>query len=310
VGAIRICLLGQFRLELGGDPIRELDPHKAEELLCYLLLHRSQPHHREALASLFCDECSAAESKKRLRHILWRLQSLLSGDAKKADEALLSVDHDWIQLNPNCPLWLDVEMLERAAALVRDVAGEALSREQADVLSKVVTLYRGDLLAGWYEDWCLQERERLQNIYLELLDKLMGFCEARHQYDSGLAYGEQILRHDRASERTYQRLMRLHHRAGARGLAVKQYERCVAALREELDVGPSKRTATVYEQIRIDALPPAAVEPAPPAAAARRGESFQDLIDRLQGFEDALGRIQVEVLGEIRLLRQALKADI
>ena len=33
---------------------------------------------------------------------------------------------------------------------------------------------------------------------------------------------------------------------------MRQYEACVAALREELDVAPSERTTTLYEQIRLD----------------------------------------------------------
>lgn len=306
MGVIRVYLLGQFRLELGGQLIRALEPHKAEELLCYLLLNRDQPHHRETLADLACNECSSTESKKRFRHILWRLQSLLAGDGERAGEALLDVDNAWVQLNPACPLWLDVDVFERASKLVRDVEGEALSREQAYVLGKAAGLYRGDLLGGWYEDWCLWERERLQNMYLEVLDKLMGFCEAHGHYDSGLAYGEQILRHDRASERTYQRLMRLHHRAGARGLAAKQYERCAAALREVLGVAPSKRTVLVYEQILADALPPPAPAMEPQQEAALRDNSVNDLIDRLQGFEEVLGRVHLEVLGELRFLQQTL----
>ena len=72
---------------------------------------------------------------------------------------------------------------------------------------------------GWYEDWCLSEHERLQNMYLKMLDKLMGYCEAHGQVNSGLAYGEQVLRYDRASERTYQRMMRLY----AGGTAVWPY---------------------------------------------------------------------------------------
>ena len=38
------------------------------------------------------------------------------------------------------------------------------------------SVYRGDLLEGCYQDWCLFERERLQNAYLAMLDKLMVRC--------------------------------------------------------------------------------------------------------------------------------------
>ena len=35
------------------------------------------------------------------------------------------------------------------------------------------SVYDGDLFDGCYQDWCLLERERLQNVYLVLLDKEM-----------------------------------------------------------------------------------------------------------------------------------------
>jgi DNA-binding SARP family transcriptional activator len=277
----RICLLGPFRLELDGRVIQAFEPHKAEELLCYLLLRRGQPHHRETLADRLCGECASAQAKKCFRQILWRLQSLLDAEGRKEQDSLLRVDRGWVQINRDSGLWLDVDVFERASALVQDIPGERLTAEHVNVLRKAVNLYRGDLLVGWYEDWCLWERERLQNMYLEILDKLMGYCETHDQYDSGLAYGEKILLYDRASERTYQRLMRLYYQSGARGLAVRQYQRCVAALDRELGVKPSKRTMAVYEQIRSgDAVTvrPSGPSPITPTAVVR------ELLGHLQGF--------------------------
>src|SRR5438128_1039451 len=58
-------------------------------------------------------------------------------------------------------------------------------------------LYRGDLLEGWYSDWCLYERERLQHMYLAMLDKLMEYSESHQEYETGQTYGMRALRYDR-----------------------------------------------------------------------------------------------------------------
>src|SRR6185436_8118355 len=113
-----------------------------------------------------------------------------------------------------------------------------------------VEFYRGDLLEGCYQDWCLYERELLQNKYLPILDKLLGYCLVHQEFDAGQRYGGLILRYDRARERTHQLLMRLHFLAGDRTGALRQYERCVVALREELGVQPDRRTVALYEEIR------------------------------------------------------------
>jgi DNA-binding SARP family transcriptional activator len=121
-------------------------------------------------------------------------------------------------------------------------------------LQNAVDLYRGDLLEGWYQDWCLFERQRLLNMYLAMLDKLMGYCEAHQEYESGILYGMRILRYDQAQERTHRRLMRLHYLTGDRTAALRQYESCVAALKEDFGVGPARRTVALYEQIRSDQI--------------------------------------------------------
>ena len=127
---------------------------------------------------------------------------------------------------------------EQAFNLTRGTPGRQLDAQNVQILQNAVELYRGDLLEGWYQDWCLFERERLQNMYLTMLDKLIDYSEANELYEAGLAYGAHILRHDRARERTHRRLMRLHYLARDRTEALRQYERCVSSLDKELGVEP------------------------------------------------------------------------
>jgi DNA-binding SARP family transcriptional activator len=48
--------------------------------------------------------------------------------------------------------------------------------------------------------------------------------------------------------------MRLHYLAGDRSEALRQFKRCAAALRSELDVAPSARTIGLYREILADRL--------------------------------------------------------
>jgi DNA-binding SARP family transcriptional activator len=89
-------------------------------------------------------------------------------------------------------------------------------------------------------------------MYLNVLNKLMANAEAHDDLESGLLYGHAVLRYDRAHERTHRRLMRLHYLAGDRTAALRQYQQCVDALREELAVKPSRHTLMLFEQIKDD----------------------------------------------------------
>jgi len=229
-----------------------LGPRKSRALLAYLAVAGPRPHPRETLATLLWGDTSTSQSRKYLRKALWQLQSALRPFSSEAEAAMLAVDQDWIRLE-RCPhLRLDVAQFEEAFARAGDTPGHQLDAATAQKLEEAARLYSGDLLDGWYQDWCIYERERLQNMYLMLLDKLIGYCEATARYEAGLAYGATILKYDRARESTHRQVMRLHLLAGDRTSALRQYERCVSALREELDIGPDHRTTALYERVLAD----------------------------------------------------------
>jgi DNA-binding SARP family transcriptional activator len=136
---------------------------------------------------------------------------------------------------------------------------------------------------------------------------MMDFCESRRLYENGLAYGEQILRYDRARERTHRKLMRLFYLAGDRTAALRHYEKCVAALREELGVEPAKRTRLLYRQIEADQLD----EPAQPLAQAGQDAEQNDpllrVFNHLGAFQESLNRLQAQLSKDILAFQKEIK---
>lgn len=246
----RIHLFGRFRVEYDEEPVEGLGTFKVQELLSYLLIHRNRPRPREALAALLWGDMPTDKARKHLRQALWHLQTALKSRNAAAVDQILVVEDHWVQLNTRAEIWLDVAVLEDTFAAFKDKPGWALKADEKDELQRAVQVYEGELLEGSYQDWCLFERERLQNIYLAMLYKLMRYCEARNEYEAGQLFGTRILNYDRASERTHRRLMQLQYMAGDRTAALRQYERCVIALDEDLGVKPDKRTVQLYEKIR------------------------------------------------------------
>jgi DNA-binding SARP family transcriptional activator len=259
-------------------------------------------HPREALATVLWPDCDAV-SKKHLRQVLWQLQNAL-GEASRANSfPALCVDGEAIRINEAAFLRVDVELFEKAYQGARGVPSERMEAKQAKALQDAVLLYRGDLLEGCYQDWCLVERERLQNCYLAMLDKLILYCQKHQEYQQGIDYGERVLAFDRAHERSHQHLMRLHSLSGDRTAALRQYERCKTALREELGVKPSQQSTELYEEIRED-LP--APEGAQEPSANEQGSS-QTLL-QMQRLLTHIGEVQNELKKQIRSVQQAEKS--
>ncbi|MCI0521020.1 MAG: hypothetical protein L0Z70_12305 [Chloroflexi bacterium] len=293
--ALQIFLLGKLALCQRNQVANSIENSKAAELFCYLLLHRERPHPREMLATLLWKNQPAAQAKKYLRQALWHLQACLSG------LAALQVEDEWMQIRPQADLWLDVDILQAAYMQAQGTPGSQLSAAQAERLEQAAALYRGDLLEGWYQDWCLFERDRLQNEYLMMLDKLVSYYAARQEYEKGLAHGEAILKRDRAHERAHYQMMRLYMQAGNRTAALRQYERCAVALWEELGVQPSRKTQAMVELIRSgqaqerEATQPLRVEqgetPGAQSEVLLRLGQVAILLQEIHGLIDGKGRI-------------------
>lgn len=299
---IKICLFNKLSIEAEGRVIPKLEARKAEELLAYLLVQRNTPQTRERLSDiLWKGEVTPEQSKGYFRKALWQLQSILE---QYSVQDILKIDGEWLQINRQFGYWLDIAVFEEAFKNTYGINGSDLDKKRVQVIQSAVECYQGDLLEGWYQDWCTYERERLQHLYLSMLDKLMDYCETNEVYDGGLMYGEMILRYDHARENTHRRLMKLYYFSGDRTAALRQYERCTSALREELDVEPAHSTRLLKELIARDQLKN---ESQPIRADENKKDSLHRLSQRLITVQKDLRTIQMELAKNIQVIQKELQ---
>jgi DNA-binding SARP family transcriptional activator len=308
MSTLRIHIFGKFCVRRNEQVLDGFDARKVQELFCYLLLHRDHSLPRETLASILWPDTTTSQSKKNFRQALWQLQSALGSQIASANDRLLLVEPDWVKLNSEADLWLDVAVFEQVYNLVQKSPSQELNSSTAQLLQDTVQLYQGPLLEGWYQDWCLLERERLQSMHLAMLDKLMSYCEVQHDYETGLLYGMRIMCYDRARERTHRRMMRLYYLLGDRAEALRQYERCAVALEEELGISPSKSTIAIYKQIQADQLDeptnrPIEADSSPEVPAPQ----LLGVLGHLSHLQASLAELQNQVQQSIQMVEVALQ---
>ena len=161
---VSIRLLGNFSIASENCPAAEISPGKLQDLFCYLLIKHDRRMPRELIASAHWPESTTAHAKKYLRTALWHLRSELSANLGVADA--LQVDHGFVRLGTGSHIWLDVAEFERVFISMGRIPTECLDNGHLAMIKAAVDLYAGDLLPYIYHDWCLSERERLQNMYL------------------------------------------------------------------------------------------------------------------------------------------------
>jgi len=299
---LSIRLFGTMSLRQDETEVESLRLGKAAELFCFLLLRRDRPHARELLASMLWGDYTTEVSKKYLRQALWQLQTIFRDCIE--GPSLLLADRDSVQVKVAEGVSMDVDLFENACAQSLRVHHSQLTEPQTQALRSAVDLYRGDLLEGWYQEWCLIERERLQNMYLMILEKMMHYSEERHQFALGFEMGDRILRLDRAHEGAHQSLMRMQYAAGDRAAAIRQYQRCESALHEELGVRPTRRTRELLDQICSDNVQELSAEAnAKPAETAN--DSLHEVLPHLRRALRILSETQSRIEDAVQSIQQA-----
>lgn len=241
---LEIHLLGQFDIRFGGKPI-EIHSRPAQSLLAYLVLNAGVSHRRERLAGLIWPDSVEVKARSYLRQNLWRIRKALTAypiawrDYLRTDDISISFDE-------KSDYWLDADMvLER-----KDVDAWSV-----DELTQCVSVYRGELLPGFYDEWIYLERERLHAAHEHkmklLLDRLLG--EGR--WDDVLHWGEKWISLGFAPEAAYRAVMIAQASMGDTSSAIAVFNRCVENLERELGVEPSLRTQEIHEQLINGEIP-------------------------------------------------------
>jgi DNA-binding SARP family transcriptional activator len=220
-------MLGEFCLTYNGVRVTALSSSRLRTLLAYLILHRGAPQPRQPLAFLLWPDSTEAQARTNLRNLVHLLcQALPHGDCclRRQGQILL-----W---EPHVPYALDVAEFEAAV--------------KAGALQTAVELYRGDLVPECYGDWVAPERERLRQLYITALERLVQQTEDARDHRASLGYALRLVREDPLCEEHSRRLIRLQMLAGDRAAALRTYHTCATALSRELGVEPALATRQVY----------------------------------------------------------------
>lgn len=236
--ALSLTLLGGFGARSDSGPPITFARKKSQALLAYLALHLGQPQPRDKLAALLWGEASDQQARHSLRQALTALRQALAG----MTSSCLIEEGDAVTLDATAQV--DVTAFENL-----------VQRGTPEALETAIGLYRGDLLAGIgiaeapFEEWLLTERERLRELAVEALAKLLAHQNQAAMVEPAVRTALKLLALDPAQEAVHRTLMRLYTRQGRRGAALRQYQTCVTQLERELGVEPEPETRQLYREI-------------------------------------------------------------
>lgn len=261
---LQLYFLGPLGIRSGDRELLKPPTLKSQSLLAYLALHRDRSHSRGHLVGLFWGEQPEAKARRSLSTALWHIRRCLP------DPSILLSDSNTVQFDPQSDLWLDVEAFD-----------VQVSRHDPVSLQSAAALYRGDFLDGFFDDWILSERYRLEALFLEALALLMVAQELAGEYQSALGTALRLLSRDPLQEDAHRLAMRAYCQLGQRKAALDQYARCREILLDELGVEPAVESTALYQAIlegRFKVGPPSELLPLQTPKVEPVGRSPLDVI--------------------------------
>lgn len=237
MATLEIFFLGDYRILWNKTPLQPFPTKKARGVFAYLLSLQKRSISRTHLAGVFWPEFSEARAHRNLNTTLWRIRQVLPEGYIKSDCDMLRFDWDG-------DYWYDGEVFLDSCTHYDLSDPEELARVEA-----ALQLYRGDFLAGFYEDWALLEVEQYRLVYLNTLYNLIDFY-APSNLNRALDYGQRFLAVDPLREDVHRRVMDMLRKSGQLVAALNQYDTCRRVLESELGVEPSLETRRIFEQVR------------------------------------------------------------
>src|SRR3989440_12243185 len=191
---------------------------KAEALLLYLAVEGSM-HPRSKLAAFLWPDSTPHDARTALRNALALLRSLLPDlDASASPHSHLLSPRDLLGLDPQAPLELDLEVVQRAWKQTQGHSIVPAEPQRAALVAQcrqALALVRGPFLDGFwlgeespFDEWVLQEQQQWQ-VRLQLLcERLSAWQEAGFEPEQARAPLARRLALDAAPEEGRRRAMR------------------------------------------------------------------------------------------------------
>ncbi len=217
------------------SPVTRFRTQKTASLFAFLALRAGVPQPREELIERFWPESDLDTGRMSLRTALAAL--------RKDFGSALHADKVFVTLNSRTDL-------QRFHLAIRAARNETLTeQERIAALRDAVEAYGGPLLPGFYDDWILHERERLEIEYRACLTGVSRWHTSLGELPTALEFAYRAAASDPLSEEIRSDLIRLLKKMGHPDEARRQFEDLDRLLQEQFGEPPSAPVVAMVAEI-------------------------------------------------------------
>jgi len=247
---LRIQMLGKFSVWLGDKQLNDKDwqREKAKQLFQLLVARRFELLPKKFLQDTLWPMHTDEQQNRDFKVALNALNRALEPNRQeKAPTFFIQRHGSSYGLNLVSGYELDIELFEQQIKL-------GLKEKKEDIayylLGSSLELYSGEFLPEQFnEPWTIEERERLQLLYLRGAEKIAKIELQRKNFPQAISWGERIITLDPTWEEAYRIMLIACKESGDRSLALKLFQKCKQVLHEELGVEPMPQILEIYQSL-------------------------------------------------------------
>jgi DNA-binding SARP family transcriptional activator len=242
-----VRVLGQLEVQTPTALVTSWGGQRTRTLFQYLLMHR-RPVHREVLMELLWPGHTYSSARNNLNVCVYSLRRAVSS-AALGGKCIVYRDACY-SLNRELAWDVDRDRFVDAAERGRQAAERESWDDAVAALQRAASVYGGPLFDGDpAADWFLPERTALQELFLQVLERLARLLLRGTDLDGAQTVLEQLLREDGCRESAHRLLMGCFAHRGQCDLVARQYQRCTARLAAELGIMPSAETTGLFHTL-------------------------------------------------------------
>jgi DNA-binding SARP family transcriptional activator len=221
---------------------------RARDIFCYIATSKHRRVDKDVLIDAFWGEEDLKTIEKNFHPTISHIRKALNSRQAFKQNFIVFRDGAY-QLSPEFVYSIDTEEFENAVAEAENAKKENDTETFRQNLEKANELYRGEFMAGIYENWAEERRNFYAEQHSRVLNALAKIAFSNKNWSNALKFSNQILQNDPYREDAHRLVMKIYAVQGKRASVVEQFESLQSLLKNELGIAPALETRKIFQEL-------------------------------------------------------------
>ena len=221
---------------------------RARDIFCYIATSRFRRVEKDLLIETFWNDVDLNVIEKNFHPTISHIRKALN-NRQTLKQNFLNYRDGAYQLSGEVSYSIDTEEFEHHIAEAEKAKRENDQEAVEHNVEAAYALYRGDFMAGVFDDWVEERRNYYREQHGRIIKSLLKTSFKKKDWANSLKFAGEILQTDSYREDIHFFIMRIYAAQGKRNAAKHQYETLQKLLKDELGVEPAAETRRLYQEL-------------------------------------------------------------